>query len=187
MKKLFVPSLILAILLAAGWEVLSYYESQYTGLVVYGHLLSMNPLKDLRTETQMIVADPNENLVVMRFEGKPQATREPEFYMGRLIDTNGNAYRIKTALWPEKAGGNDLLVFSVPESAKIEAFQFSDQPKFPMEYFQKFAWLRFRNWFGRFTLAMIAIAIVLGILKHFQPDKKKEEHVDPFDFINKAA
>lgn len=187
MKKLFVPSLILAILLAAGWEVLSYYESHYSGLVIYGHLISMNTTKDLRTETQMIVANPNENLMVMRFEGKPQATREPEFYTGKLIDTNGNSYKIKTALWHEKAGTEDLLVFSILESAKIEAFQFSDQPKFPVEYFQKFSWLRFRNWFGRFTLAMIALAIVLGIVKHFSQDENKKEHVDPFDYINKAA
>lgn len=184
MKKLFVLSLILAIALAAGWEVLSYYESHYTGLVLYGHLKSMETRKEVTTGTnQTLGTQPENDLVVLRFEDKPQAPREPDFYTAALIDDKGSVHKLKTTVWEEI---DNLLIFAVPANTKIAAFQFSEQPSFPIDYFQKFAWLRFRNWIGHGALTMIALAIIFGIVKHFKAEDKKDEHVDPFDYMKAA-
>lgn len=185
MKKLFLLSLILAILLAAGWEVLSYYESNYTGLVLYGHLVEMKALKEMEVAGERMITQPENVLVVLRFDGKPSAPREPDFYTAKLIDTTGATHKLQTALWDEKKAGGNYLVFAVPEKTQIAAFQYSDQPSFPIRYFQRFSWLRFRNWIGRGSLLLIALATVLGIVKHFKHEEKVEDHVDPFDFINK--
>ncbi|MBZ5535208.1 MAG: hypothetical protein LAO31_04565 [Acidobacteriia bacterium] len=187
MKKLFLLSLILAVVLAAGWEVLSYYESNYTGLVLYGHLMAMDKLSDLQTTTEHLLTQPENKLVVMRFEGKPKAPREIDFYTAKLIDTQGGIHKLQTAIWNESTPTENLLVFAVPEKTDITSFQYSDQPVFPIAYFDKFAWLRFRNLVGGSALTMIALACVFGIVLHFKPVKKPVEHVDPFDYINKAA
>jgi hypothetical protein len=183
MKKLFVLSLVLAIVLAVGWEVLSYYEPHYIGLVLYGHLIDMKTLKEASLANQRLITQPENQLVVMHFEGKPNAIREPDFYTAKLIDKTGAFHKLQTALWDKP--DENYLVFAVPEKTEIAGFQFSDQASFPISYFDKFAWLRFRNWVGIATLTMIALAIVLGIFKHFIAEEKVEEHVDPFDFINK--
>lgn len=184
MKKLFVPSLILAILLAAAWEAIIHYESNHSGLVVYGYLAQMKVEKQAQVGNQWMGTQPENKLVVMQFAGKPNALRDPEFYTAKLIDTTGAIHKIQTAVWDEKMGGN-YLVFAVPEKAEIAAFQYSDQPTFPIDHFRKFAWLRFRNILGIATLTMIALAIIFGIVKHFKQDDQTEEHVDPFDYINK--
>ncbi|MGB7623830.1 MAG: hypothetical protein WBN92_15905 [Terriglobia bacterium] len=187
MKKLFLLSLILAVVLAAGWEVLSYYESNDTGLVLYGHLVAMDKVPELQTITQRIVTQPENRLVVMRFEGKPKAPREIDFYTAKLIDTQGGIHKLQTAVWNESTPSENLLIFAVLEKTEIASFQFSDQPAFPLSYFNRFSWLRFRNWIGGSALTMIALACVFGIVLHFKPAKKPVEHVDPFDYINKAA
>jgi|GEM_PF-6641692 len=187
MKKLFLLSLILAVVLAAGWEVLSYYESNYTGLVLYGHLIAMEKVKELETSNQLMRTQPGNELVVMRFEGKPNAPREADFYTATLIDIQGNTHKLKTSVWEANKPSENILVFAVPEKAEIASFQYSDQAAFPISDFHKFAWLRFRNWLGGASLTMIALACLFGVAWHFKPEKKNEEHVDPFDFINKAA
>ena len=185
MRKLFIISLILAIVMAVGWEVLSNYESRYTGLVLYGHLLEMNTMKEFSLESEKIITQAENELVVMQFEGKPAAPKEPDFYTAKLMDANGNFYKLQTAIWDEKKPAENYLVFAVPQDAKIERFLYADQQPFPVEYFHRFSWLRYRHWLGLITLILIALAIVLGIVKHFKGEEKKEDHVDPFDFMNK--
>ncbi len=185
MKKLFIISLILAVIFAVGWEVLSYYVSRYTGLVLYGHLIEMTTTPELSLPSQRIITQPENELVAMHFEGKPLAVEQPGFYTAKLMDANANSYKMQTAIWDPKKPSEDYLVFAVPKNTEIATFGFSDQEAFPIKYFREFGFLQYRNALGIVTLTLIALAIVLWVVKYFKGEAKPEEHVDPFDFMNK--
>ncbi len=185
MKKFFILSVILAVVFAVGWEVLSYYGSRYTGLVLYGGLVDMKTVKEFSLEDQKMITQPENELVVMHFDGKANAPREPDFYTARLMDDKDNTYKLQTAVWDAQKPNADYLVFAVPLHTSVTKFVYSEQEAFPLEYFKTFAILRYRNIVGVVSMVLIALAVILGIFKHFKGGEKKEEHVDPFDFMNR--
>jgi len=128
MKKLFLLSLILAVVLAAGWEVLSYYESNYTGLVLYGHLAAMDKLGELQTSAGHILTEPENKLVVMRFEGKPKAPREIDFYTAKLIDTQGGVHKLQKAVWNESTLPKTFSYSQCPRRPILPHFSIPTRP-----------------------------------------------------------
>ncbi|MDD5544641.1 MAG: hypothetical protein PHX83_15855 [Acidobacteriia bacterium] len=186
MKKLLVLAVVLAVVLAIGWEVLARFEATHPALVMYGHLVSTQTTDQLQVGNQWLGTQPDNALFVMRFEGRPKAAQEPEFHTARIVDSNGAVYKMKQAIWEESNPADNVLIFAMPKNAQITAFQLDDQAQFPLSDFQRFAWLRFRSALLIAALTMIGIAILLGTYVHFKGGDKKEEHVDPFDFIKAA-